>query len=438
MKRESEVPAARLTFFLQAAAEFQSELITRRGRPLGDRPLAECLYRLMGVVAATQGALLTHDRLGRRLLLRARKGWTRPAPREVPLPAAEARRLAADGDPFHVRLAAAPASAMAARLSRAFGGTRLNLAFPLLAGEGLEGVVLLGPKLGGEGFSRDELTLLANLGRTLGGALQADRHRQREAEEVRTLRRQTRQLREIYLETVRALAGLLDSQGPPGSAGHSARVAALAAETGRQLGLARPVCERLYLAGLLHDIGKLVISRDVLGKEAPLDPAETELLRRHPQVAYELLSHIEFPWGDVAEIIRHHHERLDGGGYPDGLKEPEISPEAKILILAEAFDAMTSDQPWRPRLSFEKAVEEISVLLKVQFAPEVVRGFCLAVEEALAGRTRYAEFVPSLTASARPETIKEIVAVLRGAIEATARRPPARVLSIAPGRTDRA
>ena len=156
------------------------------------------------------------------------------------------------------------------------------------------------------------------------------------------------------------------------------------------------------------------------------------MVRRHPEIAYDLLSHIQFPWGDVAEIIRHHHERLDGRGYPDGLAEDRISLEAKILMLAEAFDSMTSDQPWRMRLSFDRVIEEITKNLGIQFEPDVVAGLCRAVDAALEGKSRYDDFVPSLAAIGQPEIIQKMMRVLREELEARPPRESAEIIEIVP------
>ena len=172
-------------------------------------------------------------------------------------------------------------------------------------------------------------------------------------------RERERELRSIYIDTIHVLAGVIDGVHSPGEPGHSARVAALAAETARQLGMKRESCERLYVAGLLHDIGKQFIQQEVLKKNLPLNQEEVDAVRRHPEIAYDLISHIRFPWGDVAEIVRHHHERLDGSGYPDGLEGERISLLAQIIGLVDTFDALTTVRPYKPAFSRESAYDEL-------------------------------------------------------------------------------
>ncbi len=144
----------------------------------------------------------------------------------------------------------------------------------------------------------------------------------------------------------------------PYTAGHQKRVTQLACAIAEKLGLDKGMIEGLRVAGLLHDIGKIAIPAEILSKPSRLSKMEFELIKQHSTVGYELLEPIRFPW-PVATIVRQHHERMDGSGYPQGLTGDEILPEARILAVADVVEAMSSHRPYRPSLGIELALEEI-------------------------------------------------------------------------------
>jgi len=116
--------------------------------------------------------------------------------------------------------------------------------------------------------------------------------------------------------------------------------------------------EAIHIASLLHDIGKISIPLEVLNKPGRLTEMEFRLIQAHPQTAYDILKEIGFPW-PVADIVLQHHERLDGSGYPQGLKGKEILLESRIIAIADVVEAMSSHRPYRPVLGIDKALEEI-------------------------------------------------------------------------------
>lgn len=138
----------------------------------------------------------------------------------------------------------------------------------------------------------------------------------------------------------------------PYTAGHQKKVALIAKAIAQEMGYSVKEANKIYIAGMLHDIGKLYVPAEILTKPAKLNPVEFELVKIHPQKGYETLKSMEY-LQDIAEIIYQHHERLDGSGYPRGLKEPEIMPEAKILAVADVVEAMLAHRPYRPRLKVE-------------------------------------------------------------------------------------
>jgi HD-GYP domain-containing protein (c-di-GMP phosphodiesterase class II) len=133
----------------------------------------------------------------------------------------------------------------------------------------------------------------------------------------------------------------------------------------------------IHLAGGIHDIGKICVPSDILSKPGLLNKNEFAIIKDHSTVGYDILKEIEFPW-PIAEIVYQHHEKLDGSGYPRGLKGNDILLEAKIVSLSDVVEAMASHRPYRPTLGIDKALEEISKYKGVYFDPEVVDA-CLRV-----------------------------------------------------------
>lgn len=157
----------------------------------------------------------------------------------------------------------------------------------------------------------------------------------------------------------------------PYTAGHQIRVAKIACGIAQKLGWNEDKLRGLQMAGLVHDIGKIAIPAEILTKPSALTQFEEKLMEQHPEHAYELLKDIDFPW-PIADFVRQHHERIDGSGYPLGLKANEITPEAKILAVADTIEAMSTHRPYRPALGFQEALSEIKRNSGVKFDIEIV------------------------------------------------------------------
>jgi PAS domain S-box-containing protein len=170
--------------------------------------------------------------------------------------------------------------------------------------------------------------------------------------------RQARERVQAGLEqAIRALAGVVEIRDPY-TAGHQRRVAGLAVAVARELGLSEDRIHGLDLAAAIHDIGKIQVPADILNKPGKLSAAEHQLLRVHAQAGYDIVKDVEFPW-PIAEMILQHHERLDGSGYPRGLKGDQILPEARILAVADVMESMASHRPYRAALGVEAALTEL-------------------------------------------------------------------------------
>ena len=183
-----------------------------------------------------------------------------------------------------------------------------------------------------------------------------------------------RELKKSYSNTLYALVLSLEARDSY-SAGHSMRVAALSKQLPQKIGLKRENIAVIHRAALLHDIGKIGIQDSILLKNGQLDMQEMEKIKEHPLIASALLRTVQKYYEKEIRIIEAHHERWDGRGYPRGLQQKTIPLGASIIAIADAFDAMTSDRPYRKAHSFEQALEEIIKNSDSQFDPFIVSRF---------------------------------------------------------------
>ena len=186
-----------------------------------------------------------------------------------------------------------------------------------------------------------------------------------------SLEEKTKALETTSFASIEALARAIDARDPY-TYGHSARVARLSSEIAEEMGLPPDQLIALSRASLLHDIGKIGVEDRVLRKPGPLNPRETAAMREHPVIGYEMLKGLHFLESSL-EGVRHHHEHWDGGGYPDGVKGEDIPLAVRILTVADALDALTSDRPYRTAMSFLDAVHRIEAGAGNQFDPAVIR-----------------------------------------------------------------
>ena len=199
---------------------------------------------------------------------------------------------------------------------------------------------------------------------------QMERYASDLSETFRAERRRTDELAGSYVATVRALTNAVEARDAY-TGKHAERVAAYGLELARRMSDALAADPQTEFGFLLHDVGKVAIPDVVLHKAGDLTPDEEALMRRHPEIGADIVSHVEF-LATAALTVRHHHERYDGGGYPDGLSGDEIPLAARIFAVADALDAMTTDRPYRPGESFAEARREIVAGAGRQFDPEVV------------------------------------------------------------------
>jgi HD-GYP domain-containing protein (c-di-GMP phosphodiesterase class II) len=170
--------------------------------------------------------------------------------------------------------------------------------------------------------------------------------------------------------TIQAIALTVETHDPT-TAGHQRRVSDLSRTIAGRLGFGPDRTEALRMASSIHDLGKISIPGEILNKPGRLSETELTLVRTHAQAGYDILSRIDFPW-PIAEIVLQHHERLDGSGYPRGLKDGEISAEARVLGVADVVEAMVSHRPHRSAFSEAEAIAEIQAHRGRLYDPDVV------------------------------------------------------------------
>ena len=263
----------------------------------------------------------------------------------------------------------------------------IELAVPMIVQNKLTGFVLLGGKASGEEFSSEDFETLRAMVRHIGVGIHTHRLIEQVAQRAEENRRLYEELRAIYRDTVRAFAAAIDIKDKY-TQGHSERVGRYSEIIAREMGWSEDEVEGIQIAGYLHDVGKLVVDRNIINAPYHIDAKQSSELNRHPAAGYEILSPINHPYADIPLMAKYHHERLDGRGYPDGLTDEQIPLGAKIVSLADSFDAMTTDRPYRRRRSFEDVIRDLRQNTGKQFDRKVVVAFASAILKELAGEVK--------------------------------------------------
>jgi HD-GYP domain-containing protein (c-di-GMP phosphodiesterase class II) len=240
------------------------------------------------------------------------------------------------------------------------------LAAPLMVWDKPIGIVGVSSSRKGEKFSKDDVELFGNFAAQAAVSLENTRLYER--------------LQDTYLGAIGSLAAAIEARDPY-TVGHSARVTQYAVAIAESMGLSSDAVEELRLAGLLHDLGKIGVPDSILNKAGRLSEEEYSAIKMHPALSMRIIEPLPH-LGNIIPIIYHHHERYDGNGYMDGKAGDKIPLGARIIAVADSFEAMTSDRPYRTALSREEAMSELSRNAGSQFDPEVVRHFLALLETA--------------------------------------------------------
>ena len=268
-----------------------------------------------------------------------------------------------------------------------FAQEEIEILLPMIVRDEITGVVLLGRKASGEEFSADDFETIHAMVRHIGVGIHTHRLLEQVAQRAEENRRLYEELRSIYKATVRAFAAAIDIKDKY-TQGHSERVGRYSEIIAREMGWNEDEVEGIQIAGYLHDVGKLVVDRDIINAPYNINAKESSDLNRHPSAGYEILLPINHPYADIPLMAKYHHERVDGRGYPEGLRDEQIPMGAKIVALADSFDAMTTDRPYRRRRSFEDVVRDLRQNSGKQFDGKVVAAFARAILKEVSGETK--------------------------------------------------
>ena len=260
----------------------------------------------------------------------------------------------------------------------------IELVIPMVVRGELTGLVLLGGKASGEAFTDDDLEVIRAMVRHVGVGIHTHQLFDQVEQRAEENRRLYDELRAIYRDTVRAFAAAIDIKDKY-TQGHSERVGKYSEIIARELGWNNEEVEGIAIAGYLHDIGKLVVERDIINAPYKIDAKQSSELNRHPAAGFEILAPIQHPYADIPLTAKYHHERMDGRGYPDGLSGEQIPLGARIVTLADSFDAMTTDRPYKTRKIFSEVVEDFRRNTGKQFDCQVVLALCRALLKEMDG-----------------------------------------------------
>lgn len=249
-------------------------------------------------------------------------------------------------------------------------GCAASIALPLLNGDNTVFGTLIVYAEEINAFSPSEISLLEEMAEDLEFGVRTLHTRHERDLALIKNQEQLVQLQDNLKDTVRAMAAIVEMRDPY-TAGHQVRVADLAMAIAKQMGLPDEQAHAIHLAGMVHDLGKIQIPAEILSKPGKITGIEYSLIKIHPQAGYDILKGINFPW-PIAQMVLQHHERLDGSGYPQGLKGDAILLEARILSVADVVEAMSSHRPYRPGLGIEVALAEITKQRGIYFDPQVV------------------------------------------------------------------
>jgi putative nucleotidyltransferase with HDIG domain len=258
---------------------------------------------------------------------------------------------------------------------------------PLKVRGKLAGVIALGRRPGDAVYEEDALDAFEMLSHYVALAIQNHTLGQTLAQRVSENLRLLASLHGFYDNALEAFATAIDVKHV-NIHGHSLRVGRYSQAIGEALGMDSNDVASLRSAAYLHDIGMVAVDKRLIGKASALDAEESREMRDHTVVGHQIVSHVQFPWPQIPEIVRWHHERADGSGYPDGLHGDELPQAVRIVALAETFDAMTSERPYRERMTVGVALQELIRMTPQKYDPHALQALLIQVRRDAIGTNR--------------------------------------------------
>jgi putative nucleotidyltransferase with HDIG domain len=283
---------------------------------------------------------------------------------------------------------------------------------PLKVGGRLVGTIVLGRRPGDAPYEDQDLEALGLLANYVALAVHNRNLTETLAQRVSENLRVLGSVHGFYDNALEAFAAAIDVKHV-NIQGHSLRVGRYAAAIGEAMGVEAGEAAALRSAGYLHDIGKVAVDKYLFGKTTPLNQEEFREMADHTVVGHQIVSNVHFPWPRIPEIVRWHHERGDGSGYPDGLHMDELSMPVRIVAVADSFDAMTSARPYREPLSVGSALREIVRNAPAKLDPAVVHALLVQVRRDAVGSNRVPFLVEGLAGSIAANDVDLLAATLQ-------------------------
>ncbi|MEJ2683831.1 MAG: HD domain-containing protein [Candidatus Sulfobium sp.] len=395
----------RALYNISALADLGKEITSEKD--FGDK-IQSVLYVIMGTFLANRGAIFWYEKEKRKIIPIARRGFDRKGSPKLKIRLGHVLPMKKN-EPYS--LADGEGTAAFHQFRDGVVQTGAEIFVPLWVRDEFIGLIVLSRKFTSASYSPEDFELLKVIANQI--AITINHHMlfmdlSRQLDENKRL---YEQMRRIYHDTIQAFAAAIDAKDVY-TRNHSQRVAKYSVAIARELGWEESDVEGIYIAGFLHDVGKLIISNELLNKKEALTDRELLELRRHPALSYKILSKIKFPWKNVVTMVKHHHERLDGRGYPSALMAQDLDEGVKILTLADSFDAMTSERAYRDKLDLREALVEVKRCLDTQFDGKIVAAFCRVLEKEIRGDLPEPNILPHLGNDFDPTVITGLLEAL--------------------------
>jgi putative nucleotidyltransferase with HDIG domain len=370
---------------------------------------SDVLAKSMLALEAVQGALLTFDPSGTRMTSVASVKMEALGPEvSIVIARQQSQRWSQTRQPVIVK---------ANEIEEYFGAQHmaglqsLRMFAPLRAGSGVVGALLLGERLNQARYSEFESEAVGLLSSHLALLLQNHALVTSLKHQIADNLRLLTSLDHSFDDALEAFATTIDAKDKH-MRGHSMRVGRYAAGIASSLGMSTSDVSSVRACGQLHDIGRVTVDKGVVAKTTALKPEEFREIADHTVMGHQIVSSVRFPWPNVAESVRWHHERMDGSGYPDHLGGTDLSLPVRIIAVADAFDAMTHERPYRRGLTVTEAAEELVRSAPKKFDGDVVHGLLAQLRSAAEGNTNAANLFSTVQGTMTPAEVDRFAMTL--------------------------